>query len=241
VTGVSDFGISGDAPSGPEPDLAARSRLADALRRLNVTAVASVLGEADLDAAAAEITALCDRLDAAAGPGRRPRRHPHHDDLPQDYFPTSPVVGLANPVAPPVRLETDGLELRGSGVFDIPYEGPPGCVHGGVIALVFDEILGAANILAGAPAMTGTLTVRYRRPTPLHTEVRLHAAYVGREGRKVTTKASMHVGDELTAEAEGIFIVLDPSRFLERMTRDGAPPPEELAAEMRAQHRGDRR
>ncbi len=48
-----------------------------------------------------------------------------------------------------------------------PYEGPPTCVHGGVIAELFDELLGISNILAGPGAMTGTLTIRYRRPTPL--------------------------------------------------------------------------
>ena len=41
------------------------------------------------------------------------------------------------------------------------------CVHGGVIAELFDEVLGAANIVADHGAMTGTLTVRYRKPTPL--------------------------------------------------------------------------
>ena len=32
----------------------------------------------------------------------------------------------------------------------------------------FDEILGMANIASGHPGMTGTLKVRYLRPTPLH-------------------------------------------------------------------------
>ena len=62
------------------------------------------------------------------------------------------------------------------------YEGPPGCVHGGVIALVFDELLGAANIAAGSPGMTGTLTIRYREPTPIRTEIRLESTFRGPRG-----------------------------------------------------------
>ena len=47
------------------------------------------------------------------------------------------------------------------------YEGPPGLVHGGVVALLLDQILGGAADHAGVPGMTGTLTVRYRKGTRL--------------------------------------------------------------------------
>ena len=68
------------------------------------------------------------------------------------------------------RRATDGYrEIRAEAWFDFAYEGPPTCVHGGVIAETFDEVLGAANMVAGNPGMTGTLTVRYRKPTPLRT------------------------------------------------------------------------
>ena len=40
-------------------------------------------------------------------------------------------------------------EIAGEAHFDYPYEGPPTCVHGGVIAETFDEMLGAANMVAG--------------------------------------------------------------------------------------------
>ena len=40
-----------------------------------------------------------------------------------------------------------------------------------MIAETFDEMLGAANIVAGNPGMTGTLTIRYRKPTPLRTDL----------------------------------------------------------------------
>ena len=88
---------------------------------------------------------------------RRPPRRPSDgartqagripDGHPQDFFPTSPVIGFANPVAPPVEVwavegEDGQREIRGRVTFGYPYEGPPTCVHGGVIAELFDELLG---------------------------------------------------------------------------------------------------
>jgi hypothetical protein len=102
-------------------------------------------------------------------------------------------------------------EIRGEAYFDYPYEGPPACVHGGVIAETFDEVLGAANMVAANAAMTGTLTIRYRKPTPLRTDLRIEARCLGRNGRKVSTWGGIFHGDVLTAEAEGIFIVVGPA------------------------------
>lgn len=216
---VSDFGISPPGAPGARPRplrrqlVSNRDDLAAALRRLIRATVASRLPEESVADAVRTLEALSGRLEAAAGEGRPPRVQPDPDGHPQDFFPTSPVVGFANPVAPPVELAVDGASLVGEVTLDVPYEGPPGCVHGGVIALLFDEMLGAANILVGHPAMTGTLTIRYRKPTPLGVPLRLEAHYVGHEGRKVHTVGTIHAGDVLTAEAEGIFVELGPRRF----------------------------
>jgi hypothetical protein len=67
--------------------------------------------------------------------------------------------------------------------------------------------------------MTGTLTVRYRKPTPIRTDLRLVARYEGRDGRKIRTTGAMYHGDELTAEAEGIFIELVADRFFAQMAK----------------------
>jgi acyl-CoA thioesterase FadM len=65
--------------------------------------------------------------------------------------------------------------------------------------------------------MTGTLTVRYRNPTPLHTELRCVGELVGMEGRKIFTEGRLYAGDVLCAEAEAIFISIDFARFAELM------------------------
>ncbi len=202
-----------DAPPG---DL--RRRLAAAIRPIITMNVAAELDDAALTEAAEAMEAIAERLTARAGP-KRTRNQPDLARAAQDFFPTSPVIGLANPVAPPVRVAVvegeDGRpEIRGLANFGFAYEGPPTCVHGGVIAELLDEVLGAANIVAEHAAMTGTLTVRYRSPTPLNTDLRVEARFVRQEGRKIFAWGGVYHGDVLTAEAEGLFIEVRPKQML---------------------------
>jgi hypothetical protein len=117
------------------------------------------------------------------------------------------VVGLRNPVAPPLVLhhEPDGL-VWSEFVLGAPYEGPPEHVHGGVSALILDHVLGATAHRAGRPAYTGTLTLRYRRRTALGRQLRAQARIERTEG--VKTFAVGHLADDegVTVEAEGVFI-----------------------------------
>lgn len=118
------------------------------------------------------------------------------------------VVGLRNPMAPPldVKRSTDG-KAWASFHLNALYEGPPGLVHGGVSALILDQLLGEAAAAGGAPGMTGTLVLKYRRPTPLGDLS--GEAWIDRvEGIKTTVKGHLKDADgNPTVEAEGIFIL----------------------------------
>lgn len=143
------------------------------------------------------------------------------------FFDHSPMLGRANPLAPPIELWLEDDHIVGRATFGAAYEGPPGCVHGGFVAAAFDEVLGSTQSLSGSPGMTGRLTIHYRKPTPLETELR----FVGRlglvDGRKIHTTGELWAGDVLCAEAEGLFISIDFGRFANmRAERD-----EKLAGE----------
>jgi len=130
------------------------------------------------------------------------------------FFDQSPLIGLANPLAPPIRIEKTGertAEARAT--FGSAYEGPPGCVHGGFVAAAFDEVLGFVQSLSGSGGFTGTLTVRYRSPTPLHRELHFRAGMDRSEGRKTFSSGTLHAGETLCAEAEGIFIAANAQKF----------------------------
>ncbi len=130
------------------------------------------------------------------------------------FFDQSPMIGLANPLAPPITIGRAGERKAIATVtFGSAYEGPPGCVHGGFVAAAFDEVLGYVQSLGGNPGMTARLTVQYRRPTPLHAELLFEGELVQVEGRKLFTVGRCLADGEMTAEAEGLFISVDRARF----------------------------
>ena len=134
------------------------------------------------------------------------------------FFDQSPLIGLANPLAPPITIGKSGERTALATVrFGSAYEGPPGSVHGGFIAAAFDEVLGFVQSLSGSPGMTGTLVVRYRKPTPLHEELRFEAEWVRSEGRKIYCEGKVIANGVVTAEAEAIFVSVPVERMMELM------------------------
>lgn len=207
----------------PTPRRRELRRLAEAARRVLHT---MVMNGADADAlagAADALEAVADDLHRHAQPG-----HSIYEGFgeaatsgdPHGFFDHSPMLGVANPIAPPISLHgVDERTMVGEATFGPAYEGPPGCVHGGFIAAAFDEVLGAVQSLSGQPGMTGTLVVRYRSPTPLHELLRFTGRFERVEGRKIMTTGTLHAGDRLCAEAEGIFVSVDFGRMAELRVR----------------------
>jgi acyl-coenzyme A thioesterase PaaI-like protein len=193
---------------------AQKRRLATAMRRVIDRLVTSDAPEDELATAAERLERYADHLET------HPQGRPYSGFAEAAnagnvgaFFDASPIVGLANPLAPPLRLAARDGAITGDVHFGAAYEGPPGCVHGGWIAAAFDEVLGYAQSLTGSPGFTGTLTVRYRKPTPLHTELRFESSVLRVEGRKIFVEGRLYAGELMTAEAEGIFISADRARF----------------------------
>ena len=70
--------------------------------------------------------------------------------------------------------------------------------------------------------MTGTLTIRYKKPTPLLHKLDLMATMVRVEGRKAHVYGSISLDGEVTAEAEGIFVVVPHERMIDNAERHSA-------------------
>ena len=119
----------------------------------------------------------------------------------------NPVSGDENPIAPPLRAygHCDGSVV---GVLNLgpAYQGPPGCVHGGVSALVIDHLMGFANHWNDRLGMTAHYEIDYRSPTPLLTDLVFRSWVEKVEGRKTWTIATVHAGDRLCVEARGLFL-----------------------------------
>lgn len=116
------------------------------------------------------------------------------------------VIGVRNPLAPPLVLHrADDGSVSSHFHLGAAYEGPPGHVHGGVSALILDHVLGECASPPSKPQLTGTISLRYLRPTPLG-KLRAEARIERVEGIK--TFAAGHISDVngVCVQAEGVFI-----------------------------------
>ncbi|MCY3891469.1 MAG: PaaI family thioesterase [bacterium] len=88
------------------------------------------------------------------------------------------------------------------------YQGPPGAVHGGYLAAMFDNLLGVLpyRLTGQRGAFTGRLTVRYRALTPLNAELVLTGRLTNVRSRRVIAAGQCHADGRLTAEAEALFV-----------------------------------
>jgi acyl-coenzyme A thioesterase PaaI-like protein len=193
------FQYSANVTSEQAPAPGPSDRLGAALRAL---AALVVRAGADTD----EIAAAADAVEAlAAQVAAAPVSHRVHDS---PYHPMSLVGGSAHPVAPQLHTTPTDDGVAGTVVLGAAYEGGPGLVHGGVLSLLFDHAMGQALFTAGYSAMTVSLTVRYRAPTPLDTPLTVSAGLDRVDGRKLFVAARVSVGGRISAEAQGVFIQL---------------------------------
>lgn len=201
-----------------DQDFESRRALAAAARRANHAIRVSGLEPDELADIARELDLLADRLAKVEVPGPHCQvvlgemtmaELPGEDVVrPERVFPYSPVIGPLNPISPPAELTvTEDRTVVGTVVLGTAYNGPPwDLVHGGVIAEVFDELLGVAAMVGAGGGFTGRLTIHYRKPTPINQELRLKGWLEDVSGRKLVARGELYHGDVLTAEAEGLFI-----------------------------------
>ncbi len=136
----------------------------------------------------------------------------------------STFSGVLNVLAPPLRIRTGRLAdgrpaLIGRVRLDRLREGPPRAVHGGVLAGLFDELLGGAQGLEGGPpGVTARLTVKYRRPTPLEADLEFRVWIHDERTRRVVLRGDCRVVEQssgvddpgpVTAEVEAVFLRVD--------------------------------
>lgn len=204
-----DRGVSGYVHDDLPEDEIDRQRalygpFTQAVRELVDATIRTEVGDDEIRAAQAEIEALAARLRTRQMEGSYGVRF-GAEGRGRPWGNT--VVGLRNPVAPPLVVERADTGRAWSDFrLGAAYEGPPGLVHGGVSALILDQMLGEAAGAGGKPGMTGTLTLRYRRGTPLG-DLRAEAWIDRAEGYKTWARGHLLAAGEVTVEAEGVFIL----------------------------------
>jgi acyl-coenzyme A thioesterase PaaI-like protein len=178
--------------------------LADSVRALVDATIRTTVPRDEVLAATAAIDAVTARLRASQIDGTA---GVHFNAQGRSWQWGNAAVGTRNAAAPQMTFTYhDDDVVRSDVVLGAAHEGPPGRVHGGMLALLLDHLMGVTASHRQRPAMTGTLTMRYVRATPLgaiHLEGRIDRF----EGWKTIVLATVSDAEGVTVEAEGIFVM----------------------------------
>lgn len=215
------------APGTPEEIAAAdevHAALTQATRELALAQLQTTVDLDEVRAVTSEIEALTKRLRASYKDGSYGAELSPEGKV-RNFGNT--VMGLRNPLAAIIGEHKIVWNDNGASArfhLNALYEGPPGLVHGGVSALLLDQLCGEAAAAGGGPGMTGRLTLTYRRPTPLG-DLSMEAWVDSRDGHKTVVKGHIKDADgQVTVEAEGLFILPRWARDLMAAEKERATP-----------------
>jgi hypothetical protein len=207
--------VAGRAAEAPA-DLRRRRRaiaaLGDDLRALIGYAAATEVAPEDLDRAAELVRQATAVL---AGRVRDLVTLPAADDLLGGVRMYNPVTGSGSALAPPLRIDEAAGRTTGTCTLGLAFEGPPRYAHGGVSAMLLDQMLGYAVSASGTPGMTVRLDTSYRAPVPLLTPLVLTATVDGVDGRRVTASGTLATAaepEQILVAATGTFVALQPDQ-----------------------------
>lgn len=195
-----------------------RRRTAEVLREIIREVVTVDIDDGELASLADALVPLRDRLAGLPrikrdNSGLHTREHAGERYGRTPLYDRDPLIGLSNPLAPPLRDIENTDRRQWEVVFGDAYGGHPGLAHGGYVSAVLDHVLGVVAAGDGVATMTGTLTTRFLLPTPLNTRLVCHGKVDRIEGRKVFCSAVLETEREVIADADGIYIRVDPSRY----------------------------
>ena len=127
---------------------------------------------------------------------------------PQEILPYSPVTGSFNPIAPKLNVTFDATTqiLSGNVVCSRAYEGPPGMVHGAVIAAIYDQMLAMTSTCIGKGGHTAFLNTQFLKPTFLYQPLSFTSWIDKIEGRKIFIKGQCTLDGEIISTADALCI-----------------------------------
>lgn len=203
----------GDAPRFGEQPLAQTVAAAGALRRLAGRLLSLEHPHPVVDAMIEQVTRWEDELAGAVAPDATPRIGADGADTQRVYLSHAFDIGAFNPCFPEYEFDRiDSETAQGRVSFPVVFEGPPGLVHGGFLAVFFDCVIQHQNCATELSGKTRSLTVKFRRPTPILTELRFDIARA-QVDRGVTSTARLLLDDEVLCVGEATTLALAPDKL----------------------------
>jgi hypothetical protein len=185
-----------------ESPLPVAVELAAVLRELTSTVLSLERDSPELERLLAQLRDVQARLAAELPADPRPRVGADADVDRRVYVDHSRDIGDYNPCFPEYDVEVDAERATAQGMVEFPvcYEGPPGIVHGGFLAVFFDCVLQQLNCDLGQAGKTAELSMRFRRPTPLLTPLVVRAERTI-ENERIRSHAELRRDDVVLCEA----------------------------------------
>ncbi len=206
---------------GAEP-LRQTETLAALMRRVTGLALALEADDPAVDRLIADLRRAEDDLGARVPPDPAPRVGPAAAGDGRVYLDHARHIGAFNPCVPEYAITVEGDRAAGSVTFPLAYEGPPGVVHGGFLALFFDCAVQHHNCDVGEAGKTTSLVLRYRRPTPLLTPLAFTIERVAADGR-IRSTGRLLAGLRVLCEADVDAIAGDRAALPEVSPRRSGP------------------
>jgi hypothetical protein len=201
-----------DTPQYGEQPLAQTVAAAGAMRRLTGLLLSLEHDHPAVDAMLAQFSEWEKELAAAASPDPTPRIG-DGGETKRVYLDHAFDVGAYNPCFPEYTFDDlDADTASGRVTFPLMYEGPPGLVNGGFLAVFFDCVTQHQSCAARLTGKTRSLTVTFRRPTPILTELRFDAVRSESDGR-VTSTARLLLDDEVLCIGEFSTVASSPDKL----------------------------
>ena len=196
-----------------EAPLAQTVAAAGAIRRLSSLLLSLEHAHPTVDAILTQISDWERELSAAVPPDSAPRIGSDDDGSRRIYLDHATDIGAFNPCFPEYHFDHfDAETASGRVAFPLVYEGPPGLVHGGFLAVFFDCVIQHQNCLAGLSGKTRSLKVTFRRPTPVLTDLRFDIARSEVE-RGITSTARLLLDDEVLCIGEVNTLAQTPDKL----------------------------
>jgi uncharacterized protein (TIGR00369 family) len=139
-------------------------------------------------------------------------------------MPLNPIIGNCSPTRPDVEVRIADGEVVGSATFTRRFVGPAGHAHGGISAMLADQLVAASPMAIGQRTVTKSLTVRYLRALPLDEEVELWGRCEP-DGEQFKAKFEVRARGEIAVAGTAVLVPYKNLAKRAGITREGPASP----------------
>ena len=139
---------------------------------------------------------------------------------PETFMPLNPIIGHCSPSRPEVAVRIADGAVVGTATFTRRFVGPAGHAHGGISAMLADQLVAAAPMAIGVRTVTKSLSLRYLRALPLDEEVELWGECTP-DGEQYKAKFEVRARGEIAVAGTGVLVPYKNLAKRAGITREG--------------------